>query len=386
MSFIAGVWSSVKICLYAPNFPPKGDRFEGGLTKAVHGLASAFVQNGADVTVLCSGRHDSVVATDHGYEIRCFKRDAIQRFGLGASAELSRYIASCEKTTVFMLNGVFSPDVYAVSRACARRGLRYYSWPHDPFIKELFAQKPYAKWPHWYLRDRPMLQGAMGIQVFDEKHARLLSDRGVNTPTLEIDNGFDPVDAISESELMWAEGDSPSLIYLGRIDYYNKALDVLIDAFADLVNESDAHLTIQGPDNGDLAMIKSRAEGLGLKNDRLHFNAPQFDRTASQILVEHDVFMLPSRFEGFALAALEAMVAGRVLMVSEINGIAKHVEVAGCGVIVKPEKESVLDGYRRLIAMRPRWKEMGLAGREYALTHFRWERIARELIAWYEHG
>jgi glycosyltransferase involved in cell wall biosynthesis len=376
----------VKICLYAPNFPPAGDRFDGGLTKAVHGLASAFVQNGADVAVLCSGSRDSTLLTDHGYEIRCFQRSLSQRFGFAASPELSRYAASCEKSTVFVLNGVFSPDTYATSRACVRSGLRYFCWPHDPFIKELFAKKAYAKWPHWYLRDRPMLQGASGIQVFDEKHAKLLSDLGVSTPTIEIDNGFDPIDAISESELRWDDGDSPSLIYLGRIDYYNKALDVLVDAFADLVNESDAHLTIQGPDNGDLALIKSRAAGHGLTNERLHFNAPQFDRTASQILTDHDVFMLPSRFEGFALAALEAMVAGRVLMVSEINGIAKHVEAAGCGVIVKPEKESVEEGYRRLVAMRPRWKEMGLAGRKYALTHFRWERIARELMAWYEQG
>jgi glycosyltransferase involved in cell wall biosynthesis len=229
-----------------------------------------------------------------------------------------------------------------------------------------------------------MLRGARGIQVFDRKHAELLQGLGVGTPTIEIDNGFDPVDAISESELRWDDDNTPSLVYLGRIDYYNKSLDVLLDAFAELMNESDANLTIQGPDNGDLAFLKARAEALCLTSDRVQFNAPQFDRTASQILIDHDVFLLPSRFEGFALAALEAMVAGRVLMVSEINGIAKHVEAVGCGVVVKPEKESVKAGFRRLMEMRSQWKAMGLAGRNHALAYFRWDRIAGELLAWYE--
>jgi len=229
-----------------------------------------------------------------------------------------------------------------------------------------------------------MLRSAQAIQVFDAKHTGWLRDLSVKTPTIEMDNGFDPMDAIAESELKWDEGGAPSLLYLGRIDYFNKALDILIDAFADLKNESDVQLTIQGPDDGDLEMLKARAERLSLTNGRLQFNQPQFDRTASQIMIEHDIFMLPSRYEGFALAALEAMVAGRVLMVSDINGIAKHVEAAGCGVIVKPEKESVKDGFHRLLDQRSRWKEMGIAGREYALTHFRWERIAAELMYRFE--
>jgi glycosyltransferase involved in cell wall biosynthesis len=375
----------MKINLYARDFPITGEQFEGGLVKAVHGLASGFAQNGADVNIICHARQEGSRLAPAGYQIHGFKRTPTAPLGLSLSSRLRQYIEDCDGSDVFVLNGVFNPDTYAVSRACSNRKISYFSWPHDPYSQQLFAKRRYAKWPYWYLRDRPMLRKARAIQVFDARHTERLRVLGVCTPTIEIPNGVDPVDVLPDSQLCWRESGPAKLIFLGRIDYYNKALDVLIDSFAAIGASRDARLTVQGPNDGDLEMLQLRAARLGLDEDRLVFKAPQFDRSAAEILSEHDVFILPSRFEGFALAALEAMVAGRVLMVSEINGIAKHVRAAGCGVVVTPDVESVKDGIHQLLDKRPHWKEMGMAGREYALTNFRWECIAAELMVHYAH-
>ena len=88
------------------------------------------------------------------------------------------------------------------------------------------------------------------------------------------------------------------------------------------------------------------------------------------------MFCLPSRFEGFGLSAIEAMLAGRVLIVSEVAGVAPHVKASGCGVVVAPERSAVRDGLRELLAKRDEWKAMGLAGRRHALKHLRWPTIA----------
>ena len=87
------------------------------------------------------------------------------------------------------------------------------------------------------------------------------------------------------------------------------------------------------------------------------------------------MFCLPSRFEGFGLAALEAMLAARVLLVSERAGIARHVAASGCGVAVAPTVEGVREGLDRLLRRREHWREMGLAGRRHALRHLRWLRL-----------
>jgi glycosyltransferase involved in cell wall biosynthesis len=373
----------MKIHLYARDFPLAAQQFEGGLVKAVHGLAAGLVENGADVTVLCNGANEASSASSLGYGIRRFQRGPAAPLGLSLSGTLRRYIGNCDGSDVFVLNGVFNPDTFAVSRACTHRNLKYFSWPHDPYNEQLFAKRRYFKWPYWYLRDRPMLRAARAIQVFDSRHTERLRELGVHTPTIEIPNGVDPVDVLPDSRLRWRDSGQAKLIFLGRIDYYNKALDVLVDSFAAIGATYDARLTVQGPNDGDLEMLQLRAARLGLNEDRLAFRAPQFDRSAAEILSDHDVFVLPSRFEGFALAALEAMVAGRVLMVSEINGIAKHVREAGCGVVVTPDVESVKAGFHCLMEQRARWKEMGMAGRQYALTNFRWDRIAANLMTHY---
>jgi len=372
----------MRVHIYAQDFPISGDRFQGGLVKAVHGLAGGLVQNGARVTVLCAGTEPGVFRTTGGYEIRCFESTPAWRLGISLPPQLRRYIDDCGDLGVFLLNGVFNPSVYPVSRACARRNIPYLCWPHDPYTPALFASRRLLKWPFWYLRDRPMLRAAKGILVLDPRHGALLRNLGVQTPMLETVNGYAADDVIPDSMLRWRTTGPPSLVYLGRMDSFNKALDVLLDAFSEVRDLTDSTLTLQGPDAGDLQALQLRSRRLGLSG-RVRFRGADLDRPAVHILAEHDVFMLPSRFEGFGLAALEAMLAARVLMVSEISGLAPHVLAAGCGVVVSPDVASVKAGLLQLLEARPRWSEMGMAGREYALEHFRWDRIAAQTVERY---
>jgi glycosyltransferase involved in cell wall biosynthesis len=66
------------------------------------------------------------------------------------------------------------------------------------------------------------------------------------------------------------------------------------------------------------------------------------------------------------------------------NGIAPHVEASGCGVVVAPEISKIKSGLIELIQRRSEWKEMGLRGRNYALEHLRWDKIAAETFTKYQ--
>ncbi len=95
------------------------------------------------------------------------------------------------------------------------------------------------------------------------------------------------------------------------------------------------------------------------------------------------MFVIPSRFEGFSLAAMEAMLAGRPVVISDIAGLAPHVRAAGCGVVVDANVGSIRDGLLSVLKRRSEWEAMGMAGRRYALERFKWERIAREAMEEY---
>jgi len=374
----------MRIHVYLREFPAAGDRLISGMIKAVHGLAAGFAANGAQVTVLCDGPMSGVVDAAAGYEIRCFAYNSSASSSSTIPRALERYIDQCDDPGIFLLNGVFNPSVYLVSRACLRNGIPYIVAPHDPYHPSIFGTNRHLKWPYWYLRERPMLRQAKAVQVLDFRHAEWLRAFGVHTPVIEVLNGYAPEDVRPLDSLTWRTEGLPRLLYLGRMDYHNKGLDILLDAFAQLRNQNqvDAQLTLQGPDWGDRDAMIRRAARLGI-SERVAFRNPDFDKQSAAISAEHDVFLLPSRFEGFGLSALEAMLAGRVLLVSDVAGIAPHVRTSGCGVVISPDIAHVKSGLMELLSMRPKWREMGLAGRDYALGRLRWERIAAETIEHY---
>ncbi len=230
-----------------------------------------------------------------------------------------------------------------------------------------------------------MLRQAKAVQVLDIRHGEFLRNLGVNTPVIEVPNGFHPEDVLPESKLAWRQDTPPKLLFLGRIDAHNKGLDLLLEAFAQIVREKNANykLTIQGPDFGDKKMLEAKGKKL-LISEQVSFLNPDFAVSPTSIIAGCDIFCLPSRFEGFGLSALEAMLAGRVLLVSEIGGIASHVKSSGCGVVVKPEVASIKDGLDELLERRSEWKKMGMAGRLYVLENLQWQKIAEAALESYQ--
>jgi glycosyltransferase involved in cell wall biosynthesis len=139
-----------------------------------------------------------------------------------------------------------------------------------------------------------MFRAAAAIQVFDSNQVGFLGELGVQTPTIEMANGFDPADVIPSSELDWRLEGPPRLLFFGSIDADHKGLDILLDAFGAIADSTDAHLVLQGPDFGDLAALKQRADRLHLTGEQVEFREPVYGRS-TRTIAEHDMFLLPLR-------------------------------------------------------------------------------------------
>lgn len=364
------------VMLYLKHFPAGGP-ITGGTATAVDGFARGLAANGARVSVLCEGPEARTVRTDAGYTIDCFANPGRYRSFRLAPA-LRRHVVEqgVSKHALCVVNGIFHPGAYAMGRWLRRHNVPYVVAPHDPYDHAMFGRNAHLKWPYWYLLERRLLRHARAIQVLDMQHAAHLRRLGIRTPVIETPNGVALDGVAEESLLRWrSPGEPVHLVFLGRIDAYNKGLDLLIDAFARVSAQADVRLTVQGPDWGDRARLEKQAAASKL-NGRVAFEAADYRRASPEILGGHDVFCLPSRFEGFGLAAVEAMVAARVLLVSERAGIARHVEASGCGVTVTPTVSGVASGLNTLLERRSEWRQMGLNGRRYALAQLQWKNIA----------
>lgn len=106
----------------------------------------------------------------------------------------------------------------------------------------------------------------------------------------------------------------PFVLAVGRLEY-QKGHDLLIRAFA-LSGAARTHELVILGEGSRLAALRQMAAALGLA-DRVHFAG--FTANPHAWMAAADLFVLPSRWEGFPNAAAEAMAAGAPLLLADCN-------------------------------------------------------------------
>lgn len=122
---------------------------------------------------------------------------------------------------------------------------------------------------------------------------------------------------------------------------YEKGIDILIEAFFDLVSErQDVYLLIvgNGPDR-DLLSNMVNMHGI---NDFVRFYGQVDWDQAIQLIGEMDIIVVPSRFEGFGLTAIEAMAAGKPVIASDSFGLQEIITENETGFLIIPEDKEML--------------------------------------------
>jgi glycosyltransferase involved in cell wall biosynthesis len=172
-----------------------------------------------------------------------------------------------------------------------------------------------------------------------------------------------------------AEG--PIVGAVGRL-VHQKGFDLLIRALESLPAEATCVLVGDGPERASLEELASR---LGLR-DRLIVTG--WAERPRDYLPSFDVVALPSRFEGFPLVAVEAMLARRPLVVSRVESLPEAVENGTTGLLVPPDDVEALAGaLTELLSDPDRREAMGERGRARALARFTSTAMARSYEAVY---
>ncbi|MEN5299950.1 glycosyltransferase family 4 protein [Brucella sp. TWI559] len=113
------------------------------------------------------------------------------------------------------------------------------------------------------------------------------------------------------------------LLYLGRIEDNSKGVFWLPHILREL--KCDTDLTVAG-DGPDLAELRHRLKSFG---DRIRFTGWVAPSDVPRLASQHDVMVMPSRFEGFGLTLIEAMSEGCPAVVSHIAGVTDGIVTDG---------------------------------------------------------
>ena len=143
---------------------------------------------------------------------------------------------------------------------------------------------------------------------------------------------------------------------------------------------TDARLSLVGG-GPDESMLRARARDLRLE-EHVIFCGPQTD--PRPFLLDADVFLLPSRQEGFSNALLEAMASGLPCVATDVGGNSEALVEDEGGHIVRPfDDVAIAEGILRLARSRAALPEMGLRNRKRIEDVFSLDVSVQRLADWY---
>ncbi|MDJ0523481.1 MAG: N-acetyl-alpha-D-glucosaminyl L-malate synthase BshA [Planctomycetota bacterium] len=163
-----------------------------------------------------------------------------------------------------------------------------------------------------------------------------------------------------------------------------KRAGLAIEAFATIAEAMPSTLVMIG-DGPERATCEAQAGKLGLKN-RVRFLGAQTD--IENLLPNADLFLLPSEYESFGLAALEAMACGVVPVVTDAGGLPEVVRDGVDGLLIDADAMETM-GTRsvELLGDEERLAAMGAAARTAATDRFdrgdiisRYENVYRSVL------
>ncbi|MDO8424930.1 MAG: glycosyltransferase [bacterium] len=168
--------------------------------------------------------------------------------------------------------------------------------------------------------------------------------------------------------------DDVRFVSVGRL-VEQKGHDVLLEAFLLLRDTHPrARLEIIG-DGPRRAELEALCASFHL-TDRVRFLGLQRDIPA--YYQRSDILVLPSRWEGFGIAAIEASACGIPVIASSVGGLQEAVVDGETGILVPPEDPKALaTAMRALAADRPRRVLMGHAGRRHVERSFSIDRVVQ---------
>jgi len=163
-----------------------------------------------------------------------------------------------------------------------------------------------------------------------------------------------------------------------------KGLHYLLEAFAVVAGRHpQARLVLvgEGPERQRLERLAARL-GLG---ERVRFLGEVPHEQVPEVLQQLDIFAMPSTYEGFGVAALEAEAMELPVVASHVHGIPDVVLDGETGLLVPPrDRQALAAALDRLVSDGDLRRRLGQAGRAFVAEHYSWEENTAQMEALYK--
>ena len=370
----------------------------GGVMRSVSQLCRGLVHQGHDVTVF---------TTDSGYDRRMpvplnqqvdiagvkvfyFKTDYSLAFFYSKALWKACLTAVKEFDLVHLASPYAFPDIAgAMAAKCAN--VPYIISTHGRLVIKYNPRKFFKKWLYHHLLRGADYARASAIHYTAELEREQSDPIGLLADSFIVPNGVDltefdhlPERSRARTEMGFRSEDL-IVVYLGRIEP-RKALDLLIRGFAKVAKacQPPVKLVVAGPDFGSLGSLQLLSKNLGISNQVL-FPGYIPPEKRNLLLSAADLLALVSHpGENFGISALEGMLAGLPVLLSNNVGFSREVIPFGVGVEVSVEEDSIAQGLKQMLNDPAGLKDMGRVASEVARAKYGLDAVVKKMSRAYE--
>lgn len=313
----------------------------GGTERYMNGLARELAERGDEVVIVCRSHEQSPHPRVRFETLRPLALGAAQRMWSFARA-VERHARLARYDLVVGLGKTWTHDVVRLGGGCHASYLEHaHAETRSPLERTLRLPEP-KQAVALAIERRALAPAAYRLAICNSEMVRrdLLARYGGDPARVEVvHNGvdlerFSPTrratdGAAVRAELGLADAD-PLVLFVGS-GFGRKGLDVLLEAAVALRERAPrARVLVVGGD-AQRPHYERRASELGL-GDAVGFTGER--RDVERFHAAADLFCLPTRYDAFANATLEALASGVPVITSDANGAAEVIDDA-CGAVVR---------------------------------------------------
>lgn len=369
----------------------------GGTRRHIGDLSGGLVRRGDEVTLVASAvrdptfRDDLAALADAG--VRVHELPMVREIRPHLDARHQWSLARLFARDRFDIIHTHSSKAGALGRVgarLARTGARIVHTPHTFAFQ--FADHFSPRRAKFFLGVERLLGASTDRLVHvSESERRDAVEYAIVPPerAVVLPNGIDPGPfATASGERVRAElGVSPGTQLVGTVGLLNAAKGHadLLDAAARVGRRFEDVVFVVAGDGELRGELEARiaAQDLG---DRFRLLGYRTD--VPEVVAALDLFVLPSLWEGLPYVVIEAMAAGKAVVVTDVNGSRDLVQDEVTGLVVPPSAPSELaDAIERLVQDDAARHAFGEAGRRRALESYtvdamldRYESLYGELL------
>ena len=179
-------------------------------------------------------------------------------------------------------------------------------------------------------------------------------------------------------------GDKEDIIMTaGRLGTFQKATDVMLDAYKTVAAQSKYNLHMAGPvETSFQPYIEEYRQANPSLNSRVFFHGPLGREELQRLYCKSKLFCMPSRYEGMAIVFPEAMYYMNAVVTTGNVSLKPLIDKLGIGLAVeKDNPKDLAEALLKLINVKEEREQMAHRAHEISSTILNWDNIIKTLQA-----